>query len=119
MHIIFHQLKSGAYSSNAPFSWALDAFLSASMQEHVQATFSWEHPMLFFPSDGAAVVNLSEAVGDDARISYNALDQPDVFLNGSKFCLPGVIGHDKNTKDRIVKFFSLVCEGTSLTDNAT
>ncbi len=62
----------------------MDAFLSASIQEHVQATFSREQPMFFFLSDGAAVVNLAEAVGDDARIPYNTLDQPDVFLNGSK-----------------------------------
>ncbi len=62
--------------------------------------------MLFFQSDGAAVVNLAEAVGDDARIPYNTLDQPDVFLNGSKFWLPGFIGCDKNTTDGIVKFFS-------------
>ncbi len=60
----------------------MDAFLSASIQEHVQATFSWEQPMLFSPSKGAAVVNLAEAVGADARIPYNALDKPDVFLNG-------------------------------------
>ncbi len=71
--------------------------------------------MLFFPSDGVTAVNLVVAVDDDARIPYNALDQPDVFLNGSKFCLPGVIGHDKNTTDGIVKFFSSVCEGTFLT----
>ncbi len=46
----------------------MDAILLASIQEHVQAIFSWEQPMLTFPSDGAAVVNLAEAVGDDARI---------------------------------------------------
>ncbi len=93
----------------------MDAILLASIQEHVQVTFSWEQPMLFFPSDGAAVVNLVEAVGDDTRNSYNALYQPDVFLNGSKFRLSGFIGHDKNTKDGIVKFFLSACEGTSLT----
>ncbi len=93
----------------------MDVIQLASIQEHVKATFSWEQPMLFFPSDGGAVVNLAEAASDDARIPYNVLDQPDVFLNRSKFCLPGFIGHDKNTTDGIVKFFSSVCKGTSLT----
>ncbi len=63
----------------------MDAILLASTQEYVQATFSWKQPMLLFSSDGAAVVNLAEAVGDDTRIMYSALNQPDVFLNGSKF----------------------------------
>ena len=71
--------------------------------------------MLFFLFDGAAVVNLAEAVGVGVRTPYNALDQPDDFLNGSKFCLPGFFGRDKKTTDGIVKFFLSICEGTSLT----
>ncbi len=55
----------------------MDAILSATIQEHTP----WEQPMLFFLSDGTAVVNLAEAVGDDIRIPYNALDQPDCIHN--------------------------------------
>ncbi len=65
--------------------------LSTNILKHAKDSFCWTQPLIHINPDGNVIVNLTKAVGVNARVQSNAPDQPDHYLSFDYQSLLGVI----------------------------
>ncbi len=66
----------------------MDSTLSNHIVQHVNDSFCWIQPFFSIIPVDNIIVNLAEAISENATVPSNAPDQPEQCFKGFKFRLP-------------------------------